>query len=79
MALKYSIDVAAGVIDQDYRGPVGVILFNHSDQDFNIKSGDRICQLILEKIKIVEVQEVDNLDDTQRGSGGFGSTGINNK
>eukprot|EP00252_Welwitschia_mirabilis_P004513 TRINITY_DN1484_c0_g1_i1.p1 TRINITY_DN1484_c0_g1~~TRINITY_DN1484_c0_g1_i1.p1 ORF type:complete len:209 (-),score=15.97 TRINITY_DN1484_c0_g1_i1:84-710(-) len=76
LAWKHSIDVGAGVIDADYRGPVGVILFNHSDKDFEIKVGDRIAQLILEKIVTPEVQEVDNLDDTVRGADGFGSTGI---
>ncbi|PIN06729.1 dUTPase [Handroanthus impetiginosus] len=73
---KHSIDVGAGVIDADYRGPVGVILFNHSDVDFEVKAGDRIAQLIIEKIVTPEVTEVDDLDSTVRGSGGFGSTGV---
>ncbi|XP_075494957.1 deoxyuridine 5'-triphosphate nucleotidohydrolase [Primulina tabacum] len=73
---KSSIDVGAGVIDADYRGPVGVILFNHSDVDFEVKIGDRIAQLIIEKIMTPEVVEVDDLDSTLRGSSGFGSTGI---
>ena len=75
LAWKYSIDVGAGVVDFDYRSAVGVILFNHSDADFTIKAGDRIAQLILEKIEIAEVQEVETLEETTRGSGGFGSTG----
>ncbi|XP_047317511.1 deoxyuridine 5'-triphosphate nucleotidohydrolase-like [Impatiens glandulifera] len=78
LAWKHSIDVGAGVIDADYRGPVGVILFNHSDEDFEIKSGDRIAQLIIEKIVTPEVAEVDELDSTVRGAGGFGSTGVKN-
>ncbi|XP_049389025.1 deoxyuridine 5'-triphosphate nucleotidohydrolase-like [Solanum stenotomum] len=73
---KHSIDVGAGVIDADYRGPVGVILFNHSDVDFEVKIGDRIAQLIIEKIIVPEVEEVDDLDSTVRSSGGFGSTGV---
>ncbi|KAK6115359.1 hypothetical protein DH2020_035083 [Rehmannia glutinosa] len=73
---KHSIDVGAGVIDADYRGPVGVILFNHSDVDFEVKAGDRIAQLIIEQIVTPVVTEVDDLDSTVRGSGGFGSTGI---
>ncbi|XP_024975362.1 deoxyuridine 5'-triphosphate nucleotidohydrolase [Cynara cardunculus var. scolymus] len=73
---KHSIDVGAGVIDADYRGPVGVILFNHSDADFEVKCGDRIAQLIIEKIITPEVMEVDDLDSTERGAGGFGSTGV---
>lgn len=73
---KHSIDVGAGVIDADYRGPVGVILFNHSDVDFEVKLGDRIAQLIIEKIVTPEVMEVEDLDSTVRGEGGFGSTGV---
>ncbi|KAJ6739563.1 DEOXYURIDINE 5'-TRIPHOSPHATE NUCLEOTIDOHYDROLASE [Salix koriyanagi] len=73
---KHSIDVGAGVIDADYRGPVGVILFNHSDVDFEIKVGDRIAQLIVEKIVTPDVMEVEDLDATVRGAGGFGSTGV---
>ncbi|KAI3978785.1 hypothetical protein MKX01_015960 [Papaver californicum] len=73
---KHSIDVGAGVIDADYRGPVGVILFNHSDVDFQVKMGDRVAQLIIEKIITPEVEEVEDLDSTFRGSGGFGSTGV---
>ncbi|KAL5708946.1 dUTP diphosphatase [Ranunculus cassubicifolius] len=76
LAWKHSIDVGAGVIDADYRGPVGVILFNHSDVDFEIKQGDRIAQLIIEKIMTPEVFEVEDLEETVRGAGGFGSTGV---
>lgn len=64
------------MIDADYRGPVGVILFNHSDSDFPIKAGDRIAQLILEVIVTPKVMEVEDLDATARGEGGFGSTGV---
>lgn len=76
LAWKHSIDVGAGVIDADYRGPVGVILFNHSDVDFEVNTGDRIAQLIIQKIVTPEVTEVESLDSTQRGEGGFGSTGV---
>eukprot|EP00197_Chlamydomonas_leiostraca_P007086 CAMPEP_0202862356 /NCGR_PEP_ID=MMETSP1391-20130828/3433_1 /ASSEMBLY_ACC=CAM_ASM_000867 /TAXON_ID=1034604 /ORGANISM="Chlamydomonas leiostraca, Strain SAG 11-49" /LENGTH=166 /DNA_ID=CAMNT_0049541889 /DNA_START=366 /DNA_END=866 /DNA_ORIENTATION=+ len=76
---KNSIDTGAGVIDEDYRGHVKVILFNHSDVDFQIKQGDRIAQLILERIVTPVVEEVAELDDTERGAGGFGSTGIAQK
>ena len=67
--------MGAGVVDEDYRGNVGVILFNHSDTDFAVKAGDRVAQLILERILTPEVEEVEDLDDTARGAGGFGSTG----
>ncbi|CAL5383589.1 unnamed protein product [Camellia sinensis] len=76
LAWKHSIDVGAGVIDADYRGPVGVILFNHSDADFEVKVGDRIAQLIIQVILTPDVVEVDDLDLTARGAGGFGSTGV---
>ena len=76
LAWKHFIDVGAGVVDYDYRGNVGVILFNHSDVDFEVKHGDRIVQLILERIATPEVLEVEDLDDTARGAGGFGSTGV---
>eukprot|EP00892_Ulva_mutabilis_P005048 jgi/Ulvmu1/2915/UM147_0013.1 len=75
LAAKHSIDVGAGVIDCDYRGELKVILFNFSDQDFEVKEGDRIAQLVLERIMIAEVAQVESLDGTDRGAGGFGSTG----
>jgi len=64
------------VIDSDYRGEVGVVLFNHSETDFKVNVGDRVAQLVLEKIALAEVQEVNDLDETVRGGGGFGSTGV---
>ncbi|XP_065880458.1 deoxyuridine 5'-triphosphate nucleotidohydrolase [Euphorbia lathyris] len=76
LAWKYFIDVGAGVIDADYRGPVGVILFNHYDTEFEVKKGDRIAQLIIERIMTPDVVEVEDLDETLRGEGGFGSTGV---
>lgn len=75
LAWKNFIDVGAGVIDQDYRGNVGVILFNHSETDFDVKKGDRIAQLICERIVYPNLAQVDSLTDTVRGEGGFGSTG----
>lgn len=76
LAVRHFIDVGAGVIDEDYRGNVGVVLFNHSDVDFVVRVGDRIAQLVLEKIEISRVEETTNhLDASSRGSCGFGSTG----
>ncbi|XP_023312159.1 deoxyuridine 5'-triphosphate nucleotidohydrolase-like [Anoplophora glabripennis] len=75
LAVKKFIDVGAGVIDQDYTGVIKVVLFNHSDEDFLVKKGDRIAQLICEKIFYPELEEVDVLEKkTERGDGGFGST-----
>lgn len=82
LAMKRSIDVGAGVIDSDYEGAVGVVLFNHSDSDFQVNVGDRIAQLIIEKISVAPVQVLSRDDDASeslpalgRGGGGFGSTG----
>ncbi|XP_069722531.1 deoxyuridine 5'-triphosphate nucleotidohydrolase, mitochondrial isoform X1 [Phaenicophaeus curvirostris] len=77
LAAKHFIDVGAGVIDEDYRGNVGVVLFNFGKEAFQVKKGDRIAQLICERIFYPELEEVQALDDTERGEGGFGSTGKN--
>ena len=74
LAVKKHIDIGAGVVDKEYWGEVGVVMFNHSDEDLLIKMGDRIAQLILEQIKTPDVQEVEKLDETIRGEQGFGST-----
>ena len=76
LAVKKFIDIGAGVIDADYRGEIGVVMFNHSDEDLKVKQGDRIAQLILEKISTPEVKETVDLSSTVRGSQGFGSSGL---
>ncbi|KAH8700641.1 dUTPase-like protein [Talaromyces proteolyticus] len=75
LASKYFIDTGAGVIDADYRGEVKVLLFNFSDVDFTVKEGDRVAQLVLERIYTPEVLVVEQLEESVRGAGGFGSTG----
>ena len=75
LALKHGITTGAGVIDADYTGPIGILLFNHGDQDFQIKEGDRIAQLILEQVADKPVIHVQELTQTARGDKGFGSTG----
>ncbi len=75
LAKNHGIDVGAGVVDHDYIGPLGVILFNHSDNDFVVNQGDRIAQLILEVIVTPDITETTELEQTARGEGGFGSTG----
>ncbi|GBL95727.1 Deoxyuridine 5'-triphosphate nucleotidohydrolase [Araneus ventricosus] len=77
LAVKNFIDVGAGVVDEDYRGNLGVVLFNFGSQEFKVNKGDRIAQFICEKISYPELEEVDSLDGTERGDGGFGSTGKN--
>lgn len=74
LAAKKFIDVGAGVVDCDYRGPLGIVLFNFSDEDFEVKKGDRVAQFILERICMAPIVEVESLDETERGEGGFGST-----
>lgn len=76
LAWKNHVDVGAGVVDQDYRGNLGVVIFNHGDQDLKIEVGDRVAQLICEKIEYPTLEELSSLDDTARGEGGFGSTGM---
>lgn len=75
LSVKNGIDVLAGVIDSGYRGEIKVCLLNTSDQIVHIHPGDRIAQLIIQKVEDVEFLEVESLDDTDRGEGGFGSSG----
>lgn len=76
LALKNGIDVMAGVIDSDYRGEIGVILYNTDKTvPFHIKIGDRIAQLIIEKYYNFDLEKAEDLNSSDRGSGGFGSTG----
>ncbi|KAL4660722.1 deoxyuridine 5'-triphosphate nucleotidohydrolase, mitochondrial isoform X1 [Arapaima gigas] len=77
LAAKNFIDVGAGVVDEDYRGNVGVVLFNFGKESFEVKKGDRVAQLICERICYPELEQLESLDETVRGSGGFGSTGRN--
>jgi dUTP pyrophosphatase len=76
-ALKHGITVlnTPGTIDADYRGEIGVILVNLSRDSFTINPGERIAQMVIARHETVEWEEVDSLDDTARGEGGFGSTG----
>tara|TARA_Y100000590_G_scaffold340232_1_gene388000 strand:- start:140 stop:577 length:438 start_codon:yes stop_codon:yes gene_type:complete len=77
LAAKSNISVlnTPGTIDSDYRGEIKIILFNHGNQEFIVKKNDRVAQMILTPVLKVDFEEVDNLPDTLRGSGGFGSTG----
>jgi dUTP pyrophosphatase len=77
LAAKHGVTVlnAPGTIDADYRGEVKVILVNHGEQNFDIKRGDRIAQMVVAPVSAVVFAEREELDDTERGHGGFGSTG----
>jgi dUTP pyrophosphatase len=74
--LDAHIKIGAGVIDPDYRGSVGIVIFNHGSTDFQIHPGDKLAQLICHQFISPEIQEVVSLDDTERGASGFGSTGV---
>ena len=78
LALKKGVTVlnAPGTIDADYRGEVGVILINLSNEDFTIEDGERIAQVVFAKVEQAEWKQVKVLTDTERGEGGFGSTGV---
>lgn len=76
LALYHSIDIGGGVVDSDYRGNVCIILFNLGKEEFSISKGDKIAQLICEKITIPKLQEYNTLALTERGTKGFGSTGM---
>jgi dUTP pyrophosphatase len=75
LAVKQGLDVLAGVIDSDYRGEVCIVLYNTGDERIVLPAGSKICQLILEQIVTPEATWVNDLDETARGAGGFGSTG----
>ncbi|MBU0671547.1 MAG: dUTP diphosphatase [Candidatus Margulisbacteria bacterium] len=78
LALKQGVSVlnTPGTVDADYRGEVGVILMNHSQKELIIKRGDRIAQMIINKIERIEFEEVPELPASDRGAGGFGHTGV---
>ena len=77
LALKSGITVlnTPGTIDAGYRGEIGVILFNTTDTDFAVHKGDRVAQIVIAPVTRVEVVETDSVEETDRGAGGFGSTG----
>ncbi|MCR4284847.1 MAG: dUTP diphosphatase [archaeon] len=76
IAAKQGITILGGVIDAHYRGEYKIILFNTSDDNFEVRIGDKIAQVLIQKIESAEIEEVDELSETKRGEGGFGSTGI---
>lgn len=76
MAVRQGVDVLAGVIDSDYRGEVKVLLLNTGDDPVKINTDDRIAQMVVVPFHGSELVEVNDLDDSERGAGGFGSTGV---
>ena len=75
LAVKKAIDSGAGVIDSHYRGEIKILLFNHSDLDFQIQPGDRIAQILIQKVEQVQFLPAEKLTETTRNKEGFGSTG----
>ena len=78
LALKHGLTVlnAPGTIDADYRGEIGVVLINLSDKDFVINDGERIAQMVIARYEQAELMPVEVLDETERGEGGYGHTGV---
>ena len=78
LAIKKGITVlnSPGTIDADYRGEIGIIIINHSDEAFVIEDGERVGQMVVARYNRVEWNETDSLDETERGAGGFGHTGV---
>jgi dUTP pyrophosphatase len=78
LAYKYGVTVlnSPGTIDNDYRGEIKIILINHGHEDFIVKNGDRIAQMIISKYEKVKIEEIEFLTETSRNDGGFGSTGV---
>ena len=78
LAIKKGITLlnTPGTIDADYRGEVGVILINLSQEDFVVEDGERICQMVIKPYTRIEWEETDTLEDSERGAGGFGHTGV---
>jgi dUTP pyrophosphatase len=75
LAVRHGIDTLAGVIDSDYRGEVRVVLVNHGHESFRVEPGDRIAQILVQRVERLAFTRTQALDDTPRGEGGFGSTG----
>jgi dUTP pyrophosphatase len=75
LAVRHGIDTLAGVVDSDYRGEVRVVLVNHGEEPFRIARGDRIAQLLIQRVEHALFRPESELDATGRGEGGFGSTG----
>lgn len=75
LAAKFGVTAILGTIDADYRGEIKTILVNLSNEDYTVQPGERIAQLVISKVERATFVEVDSLDDTERGEGGFGSTG----
>ncbi|KPU43894.1 deoxyuridine 5'-triphosphate nucleotidohydrolase [Oxobacter pfennigii] len=78
LAFKHGITVlnSPGTVDADYRGEINIVLINLSEKDFTVNRGDRVAQMVINKIEYVSFEETDALPESERGSGGFGSTGI---
>ena len=75
LAVRHGIDTLAGVIDSDYRGELKVVLVNHGDQPFAIAAGDRVAQLLVQRVERAAFRAVASVEETSRGQDGFGSTG----
>ena len=76
LAAKHGLETSAGVIDAGYRGEIGIVMRNHGRAEFAVEKGMRIAQMKIEEVPAMSIVEVDDLDDSHRGEGGFGSSGL---
>lgn len=75
LSANHGLKTIAGVVDSGYRGEVLVAIWNTSDKDYEFKKGDKVAQMLIQPVIFPEIEEIDNLSETSRGDGGFGSTG----
>lgn len=76
LAVKKGLKTMAGVVDEGYRGELKILVINLGEEDIQVEKHSKVAQMLIQKKEIVEVEEVDELDGTERGDGGFGSTGL---
>ena len=76
LASKNGLKIMGGVIDATYRGEAGVVIVNLSDQEYRVEKNNKIAQMLIQKVASAEIEEVENLENTSRGDGGFGSSGM---
>ena len=76
LAMKNGIKTMAGVIDACYRGEIGIVLVNLSGQDYKVEKGQKIAQMLIQKVERAKIEEAQELSETKRGDGGFGNTGV---
>ncbi len=75
LAVKHGLHTMAGVVDSNYRGEIKIVIINLSKEEYSVKQGDRVAQMIIQEVNEIVLEEVEDLDSTERGGGGFGDSG----